>query len=317
MKLRRASAAALGQLTCTLMLSIVLAMSMPAIGSPAAEPASSRFDPSRVTWSELEFKLHALIVSAEFQIGVETVSRQQAEPSWISPSQGTAVLPTGPEVVVVTEVFEILGRRFDTTLWFDPGSLSALQRISIETKKNVHRKIFRFTEEGYYLEWRKPEGKEEKSLPPARWSQETKSYETHPSTYRSGTPITGSSAVFYLLSASDLEAVGDTMQLLAFSQQSVSILTFKVEGMESLNLEYEEHVGGTQTKRTTAEALRISVDAKPLDPSAESSHSHMGMMGNGDYFIDRKTRVPVEMRGKMPVGSAKLKLKRVVTKPTE
>jgi len=305
------------QLTRTLMLSMTLAMSMPAIGGPAAEPGSARFDPARVTWSELEFKLHALVLSAEFRIALETTSLQEAKPAWITPSQGAALLPTGPEVVEVTEVFEILGRRFDTTLWFDPGSLSALQRISVETKKNLHRKIFRFTEEGYYLEWLKPAGKEEKSLPPAGWTQETKSHDTHPAAYRDGTPITGSSAVFYLLSASDLEAVGDTMQLLAFSQQSISILTFKVEGVETLNLEYEEHVAGKQAKRKTAEALRISVDAKPLDPSAESSHSHMGMMGNGDYLIDRETRVPVEMRGKLPMGSAKLKLKRVVASSTD
>ena len=66
------------------------------------------------------------------------------------------------------------------------------------------------------------------------------------------------------------------------------------------------------SQKNLTEALHISVTAQPLDP-ATATHSHLGMEGDIDYFIDPETRIPVEMRAHIKlVGAVPLRLKKVV-----
>jgi len=53
--------------------------------------------------------------------------------------------------------------------------------------------------------------------------------------------------------------------------------------------------------------------ASALDPEGEVDFDHMGMSGDADYYIDPKTRIPVEMRGHVKLlGNLATKLQRVV-----
>lgn len=271
-------------------------------------------DASRVAWSELDFKIHKLVINVSLGVSVNPKAVEQVKQHWITPSKGTAVAVSGSHVIELTDVVDVMGRRFDTTLWFDPTNAALIQRTVIETKKNTHQKTHRFTDSGYYMEWRIPKGKEEE-LAPKHWSELTKSYETYTPSYEEGSAVVGPSSVFWVLSASSLEKVGDTMELQIFAQSHVNILTFKVEGMEKISMDYIEVRNGTETKRSLKQALHISVKVRPLDPDGEVDFGHMGVAGDADYFIDPKTRIPVEMRGHMKmVGAVKTRLQRVILK---
>ena len=103
------------------------------------------------------------------------------------------------------------------------------------------------------------------------------------------------------------------MELQVFAQTGVNVLTFTVEGMEKLELDYVEVRRGKETRRSLKQALHISVTARPLDPEGTVDAGHVGMSGDVDYYIDPESRVPVEMRGHMKLlGSLTTKLQKVV-----
>ena len=276
-------------------------------------PEAVTLDPARVVWSELDFKMHKFVVNVTLTTTLTRLSAEDAQSAWIDAPSGKALIPAGPELIRLESVSDVAGRRFDGFVWFDPVSAVAFQRVSIETKKNTHRKVFRLTEDGYYLEWRKPKDKAEIGLAPGKWSSLTETYERYPSAYKPGTPVIDGGSLFYVLSAGPLSKPGESLSLHVLSEAKINVLTFEVEGLEELDLSYEIVRDGKSTTRTLDKALRISVKASGLSPGEKPDFGHMSMSGDADYFIDPDNRVPVEMRGHIKLlGTVTTKLQRAV-----
>ena len=176
-------------------------------------PEAVTLDPARVVWSELDFKMHKLVINVTLTTKLTRIPAAEARSAWIDSPQGKPLIPAVPELVKLESVSDVAGRRFDSFVWFDPASAVAFQRVSIETKKNTHRKVFRLTEDGYYLEWRKPKDKAETGLAPGEWSNLTETYERYPSAYTPGTLVIDGGSLFYVLSAGPLSKPGDSLSL--------------------------------------------------------------------------------------------------------
>jgi len=290
---------------------LLLSLAIPSFATDAPRPVT--LDPARVVWSELDFKLHKLVLDVTLTTTLVSLPADEAQTAWIDSPQGKPLPLAGPEVIRLESVSDVAGRQFDGSVWFDPTSAFAFQRVSLETKKNTHRKIFRLTDDGYFLQWRKPANKTETDLAPDRWSSLSETYERYPAAYRPGTPVIDGGSLFYVLSAGPLSKPGDSFSLHVLSEAKINVLTFRVEGLEKLDLAYEVVRNGRLTTRKLHEALRISVEASALNPGEEPDFGHMGMAGDVSYFIDPDNRVPVEMRGHIKLlGKVTTRLKKVV-----
>ncbi len=150
-----------------------------------------------------------------------------------------------------------------------------------------------------------------------KWSRVDQHLNTFPKGIGNGLVITEPAALFYIVSAADLTDKGDTVDIHVYSKNHVMKVQLKVEEMTQIKVDYlEESTSGKRAVKGNANVRRISLDGSPADPGAhEGDFEFMGLQGDINLYVDQKTRVPVQISGKIKkAGKGNVRLQRVVLK---
>ncbi|RMH15118.1 MAG: hypothetical protein D6696_21570 [Acidobacteria bacterium] len=131
-----------------------------------------------------------------------------------------------------------------------------------------------------------------------------------------GLVVTQPAALFYLVTSDALARPGDRLEVLAYSRRKLHRLTLEVKGAIRLRARYDEERSGETSRRDgEVEALEIAVHAVPLGEAEESDFRFLGLSGDVSILLEPATRLPLEVRGRIPIaGRVRVVLRRVVWK---
>lgn len=281
-------------------------------GIASADAAPDPLDPSRVRWTQLEYRASKFLITLSTQISLTTLSAAEAKQALLPPGQGVALQPSGSQVYRVDLTTNIFGQNTSVQLWLEPNA-AALQRTVLNTGRKHRYRNFRYTQTGTYSLKRYPKPGEERSSWQS-WSDVTEDFYPHGEAAR-GLVITETSALLYIMSASQLEKPGDELVFHVFTNDALAIVRARVRGVSRLMANYEwikpEAAGRSDGM---IDALQISLNVKPLDPSrGMEAPDFMALKGDLELYLDPASRLVLQLSGKAEVvGALDIKLRKAV-----
>jgi len=282
------------------------------VPAAAATPHSaelSTLDPQRIRWHQLHFTAAKLFARGTATIRLTEELRSKAEARFIEPPAHRGIEAASPQLIRLDLESAFGGRESMISLWLDPVNGRALELLKLRRGSKAYQKTLRFTRNGLFSHRRAPLEHNEAGRPPESWGKVEEEFRPHFKT-TSCPVITTPSALFYLASATDL-VVGDTLLFCAVSGKSLSRVEVRATDRKDLRVEYTRNTpGGPRTVQGVTETLRLVVTARPLDPQKnEDTFKFLGLKSNIELFLDLKDRMPVEVRGRLPIlGNVAVKL---------
>jgi len=294
-----------------------LLLSAAASGQPQPSPAATA-RPScaaPVAWSELRFEAHKLLLTATAVVQSETLPAHAVAGDLRTPPQGEGRAPAGPCVTVLRLSSDVpIGRDETATAWLDADDGGVLQVDKVATGRGAFRKVFRYSDAGFFM-WRSaPADDAEERGDPQRWSK--RKTEAVTATRPAGDlALTDSYALLYLVSRVPRERVGVISSALMFADDRLSEVTFRVEGLSLREVDLRLDWPGGERRIDEKRLLRrISVAAAPLGAGRREKDVDLGFLGmKGELvvWVDMETGLPVELDGRADtVGRLRVTLER-------
>ena len=262
--------------------------------------------------------------TVNIRVALERLPADEVIGSLIASPQGEDLKPSGTGVLHLTltsEVDPLFGsdELLVTRVWFSPNEAAALQRIRLRQGKEKWEKTYRWTQSGVYRLRLKPERADEENLPIERWTNKNNSYYPYDLEQSKCSSVSDPSALLYVVSAAGL-AVGDKPRhLCVFNKKQLHLVQFQAEKSQLLQINYLEKSQPGETRRKgEAEVLKVSFTTRSLfaDETEAEPFSFMGLKGDFDIFIDKVSRIPVRISGKIPgFGKVEFKLGEVQMSP--
>ncbi len=294
----------------------------PAWANGAGEPEVTRLvlDEARLRWSALSFKGNKLLVSVVAGADLRKVPRAELSGTLVEPARGRPVQAGDDTVFLIDFHSRSLRKHLRNRLWFRAGDGAALQRSRLELTRGEERyKQFRYTEEGIFIIRRKPAGGEVER-PPASWSRISKEFVSYPPTFAGEQAVSDPLALFYVASVREFAAPGDTLQLLAYFDDALQVITLRYEGEERVDADFElQGRGGVHRIKGQRTVLRLVLSSRPLDQGLAGERGRDGVTLAGlrrpVLLIDRQWRFPLALRGRHKVvGKVDVRLGKAVLK---
>jgi len=267
----------------------------------AGETSPTVLDPHRVAWRDLRYTAHKLGISATVEIRLEEAAAGSADGSEVRP-RGTAPTTAEKGAILLESTSHFLGRTFLAHEHVDPVQAGAREIVDTETGAKKHRKTYWLTGRGFLFELVEPASESEVLLPPERWTRQTRSFFAYPKSLPAGAVITGPAGLLYAVSAAGLSSPGDSMDINVLVQTQVERVTVAVEGVEYVELDFQESSGGKlRAVRERVAALRLVARSQPVDPTSSSAFRIFGLGGEIELLWDPARRLPVEISGNVKV----------------
>lgn len=277
----------------------------------SARPALPDFDPSRVTWSGLQYEAGKIGITLGTHLDLD---RGPVGGALIEPPEGSAKMPGSSGAWHLSIESRLLKRGDLLELWFDPADGSTFQRSELETGgkgKGDRIRIYRYTAEGIYQVTREPP--ETGPRPdPENWAKTDDYFARYPAELPAGTAVTQPAALFYLMSVAELSSPGDRIEAHVFSKGKVWRVKIEVLGTTQLDVDYKD---GEKTVDGPVDALELSLDGQPAVGQAEAGEGFvfLGLTGDKRIFLSPTLRVPLQITGTIKhAGSGTVKLRSVV-----
>ncbi len=283
-------------------------------GSGELEAPRLQLDDSRLGWTALSLKGGKLLVSVSADVSMHRVTDNLLSGVLLPPQRGQAISPAGQPVLFIDFHSLAMGKDLHTRLWFRARDVAALQRSRVEATRGDERyKLYRFTREGIFIVRRKPMTAEAQQ-PPEQWHDVKHSFVPYPPGIPDGMVVSDPAVLLYLASVADFKQPGDELRLLAYFDDKLQIITMHYEGEEEVAADFKARgPGGSQHIKGSRQALRLGLASRPLDMrQGNASLRIAGLGGKLKILVDRKLRVPLELRGKAKVlGKVSLRLHKV------
>jgi hypothetical protein len=125
-------------------------------------------------------------------------------------------------------------------------------------------------------------------------------------------PVIEPGALLYILSAAEFESPGDRLELTAFTHRGYHRIVALVEGEDRIEVEYTQRPGTFQRSVAGAiDVLRISL--RGADTQSETPDLQLfGLEGEVEVFLEPRSRIPVEVRGRISIlGEVRVRLRQV------
>lgn len=280
-------------------------------GSGRLDAPRLQLDDSRLSWSSLSLKANKLLVSVSADVTLHAVAKDVLTRALLPSERGQVINAAGYPAQMISFHSLAMGKELRTRLWFRAQDVAALQRIRVESTRGDERyKLYRFTQEGIFIVRRTPM-RDEAQQPPEQWHDVKHSFVSYPPGIPDGMVISDPAALLYLASISDFERPGDELRLLAFFDDKLQLITMHYEGEEEVAADFraggpggDSHVSGRR------QALRLGLTSRPLDARWDDTSLEIaGLGGKLKILLDRKLRVPLELRGRAKVlGNVSLQL---------
>jgi hypothetical protein len=291
--------------------------------APAQSPPPT-FDRSEVHWNRLAFNSNNFLGNVNTRVVLEELPADEVKGVLIASPQGVVFKPAGSKVLNITinsTIEPLIGsdELLVTRTWFTPQEATALQRIRLRKGKEKWEKTYRWTENGVYRLRIRPEGADEDPLPLERWTNREDSFYPYDLAQSKCRSVSDPSALLYVVSAAGL-AVGDQpLNLCVFNKKQLHLVRIRAEKNQLLKMNYLEKSRHGETRRKEkAEVLKISFTTRSLfaNETEAEPFSFLGLKGNFDIFIDKTSRIPVQISGKISTfGRVDIKLGEVQMSP--
>ena len=285
--------------------------------APAAA-MNSDLDPSRIGWSELQFRASVLFFSVDANIVLDELAAREISPALMEPGEGIGV--TAEDVVQQLRfTTDFVGRHTTTDLWLNASSGAALQRTSHDSGNRFRHRIYRYTDIGAYHKTRWPVGKDEENLPADRWPEWSEAGEDlrpYPPQV-AGAVITDPGGLLYIVSAAKLEKPGDQAETLAFVRGHVHRVSVEVLSPEIITVKYRERSGKDLLERKgKQEVMRLLIRGQSVDDGdAEDEFEMLGLRGDIIMHMDSQTRAPLQLTGRVKIaGRVTMRLTHLVVR---
>ncbi len=260
-----------------------------------------RFDFSRVGWRSLKFEASKFFMTASTEIKLEPACFQDLPGDLPRSPDGELLDPNGSDLLLLTLKSTAFGTTGLVQSWFREENADAILGSKLNTGRKNYRKIYRFTLDGVYTHRLSPDNRKEKDSV-ALWSEVSERYDLlYAKQPFSRVPVCEAPAIFYLLSASQLEKSGDSFFVYCFTGDTVLKLSPRVTGERELELEYDllTH-GGLKKVTEKTDVLEITLQAEPVLYDDES-FKLLGLEGNVRVLLRKDNRMPVRVMGKAAV----------------
>ncbi len=289
----------------TLLPLLLIALLIPPQGASAsAEPALLEME--RLAWRSARFEASKLLFRLKLRVELEHLPAAEASPLLWRPPGEEGLLPRGEQVVHLRLDSRVAGRHREVELWLDSAGGRVLQRTSLDHKgRRSHFKVHRFREGGVVILRRRPADGEEAERPPATWSDVRRKVQSWSA--GAGAP-SEPNALLPLLAAAPLERKGDGITLPFFADARVIDTRFEVveEGQGSYRFRIIGEGGKGEKRKHRREVLVVHASPE------EEALSFLGLEGKIEVVLDRRLRVPLEIRGRAPVvGEVTIRLQSV------
>jgi len=196
----------------------------------------AKLDPSRVKWSSLHYKTYIVFFSMNVKAHLKQIPLATSKTALITPKQGQGAMPKADPTYRIDLDSKIMGRKSFISLWFDPSG-NAFQRTQTDTGSKQRIKTYRILENGYYSHETKPK-KNETDLPPNKWTQIGEGNKTFNKLPPAGVTITEPTALYYLVSASNLKKPGDKFQEYIFTKHGIYQLNLHAVDYKEIETDY-------------------------------------------------------------------------------
>ena len=272
----------------------------------------NKLEPNQVKWSRLAYKSYIVFFPMDVKVQLKQISQATAREALLTPKHGPGTMPQANPTYRIDLDSKIMGRKSLISLWFDPDG-SAFQRTQIDTGRKQRIKTYRILENGYYSHETKPKTNETE-LPPNKWTQTGEGHKTFSKLPAAETIVTEPTALYYLVSASNLTRPGDKFEKSIFTKHGIYQLKLQAVDYQEIETEYTRQQGGKkEAAPPTTKALHIRMNAVPLDPAAGGDFDFLGLKGDIHLYLEPQTRVLLQISGKADIiGKTDIKLKEVV-----
>ena len=281
---------------------------------------SKAFDSSRVLWESLAFKGKNFWGTAITKVRLEEMQSADAEELLINSTEGRGVMPKGQKVLVVnvsSTITPLFGSDdyFETKVWFTSEKATALQRDRLRLGRKKWHKAYRFLENGVYRLRKEPNSLIEKKMPKERWTKKVDSFYSYNLEKRGCTDVSEPLILFFYVSAANLYLDDEPKNICVFYKKQLHRIQIQAEKSQLLNVKFTEQLLSNKTLRKgDLEVLKISCKPRPLvkDKDKAEPFSFLKLKGEFDIYIEKSTRIPVQVSGRIPkFGKVDIKLFKV------
>ena len=274
----------------------------------------THLDAHRLNWSFLVLEGGKGPISVSADILLKQVPEGELVNDLLMPEEEGAPIAAGGDALLIDFHSQSMGKDLRTRLWFRSRDVAALQRGRLElTAKNERYKLYRYTRKGLFVVRRKPLAGEERKAPDS-WSGVKRSFISYPEGTSGDIVLSDPSVLLYLVSVADFEQPGDEINLQAYADEKLVVVTVRYEGDEEISADFEaEGVEGKRRIKGKRSALRLGVTSRPLEGGRGGSGLKIaGLGGDIKILVDRELRLPLELRGKVRMaGNVSLRATRV------
>ncbi len=287
---------------------------LPGAGAWSIAAPLSQLDDSRLNWSFLVLEGGKGPISVSADVRLQQVSKTELAKDLLSPEEGGEAIAAGGDALLIDFHSRSMGKDLRTRLWFRPRDVAALQRGRLElTAKNERYKLYRYTRKGLFVVRRKPLAGEERKAPDS-WGGVKRSFMPYPEGISEDVALSDPSVLLYLVSVADFEQPGDEINLQAYADEKLVVVTVRYEGNEEVSADFEaEGAKGKRRIKGRRSALRLGVTSRQLEGGKGGSGLKIaGLGGDIKMLVDRELRLPLELRGKVRMaGNVSLRATRV------
>jgi len=278
-------------------------------------------DAEKVLWSHLSFRAKTLFGRVTTDVHLTAGPVEDVADSLITDPAGEALQPSGETLYTLTvnsNINPLFGSDeiLETKSWFDASGAGALQHVRQRLGKVKWQRSYRFSKKGVFRLKKTPKDSREESLALDQWTQISNHFYSYGDD-RIGCPqVMDPSSLIYIVSAMKATTLPTPLNLCVFYKKQLHRVKVSIAGAQSLKVDYTAKRDDSQIRvDTQIDTIKISFEPSPLSTTdmEPEEFSFLGMKGNFDIFIDKTSRIPVQVSGNIsPFGKVDIRLHDVV-----
>lgn len=289
-----------------------------AVAGNTAFPFELKADP--VSWNRLSYRAKSIFGHVATDVGLKTVNVADLAELFITDPAGEALQPTGTALLSLTvdsKIDPLFGADeiLKTQSWFESRDGAALQRIRLRLGEDRWQKSYRFMKKGVFRLRKKPKDASEENLPVDQWTKIREHFYFYGENGQSCPQILEPASLLYISSAFNLPTTAKSFSLCVFNKKQLHRVTVSVSGSRRLKVNFVEKQGdGLKRVDQKIDTIKISFQPRSLAPNniEPEEFSFLGLKGDFDIYIDKSSRVPVQVSGKISAfGKADIRLQEV------
>jgi len=279
-----------------------------------------KLEANDILWNRLSYRTKNFFVTVATDVHLKTIPTKEAGEFLITVPQGVALQAEGTQIFAITAhsvIDPLFGstNTFQTKAWYNQKNTTVLQRIRLRQGNEKWKKTYRFTNKGVFRLRKKPNNSGEAKLPLERWTNVEESFFSYDLSNAGCLGILEPSVLLYLVSAIDFTLGKKNLNLCVFNKKQLHKVQIRPEGLKRLKVNYTEKSKEREISRKgEIEAVKLSIKTRSLAGKEKKAEpfSFLGLKGDFDIYIDRTSKIPVQICGQIPgLGKVKIRLQKI------